>query len=89
MYILYARYAIALNLPGFVQQSPLHAYEGLVWMQLLVNAYSVHIGGYALALSICLPLFSSLGCAYTRGRLVDQSRLLAHRIDNTKIGQEK
>ena len=31
----------ALKFPGFVQQSPLRAYGGLVWMQLLINAYYV------------------------------------------------
>ena len=56
-------------------------------MQVVVNTYCV--GSHVLALSIFLTLFSSLGCAHTRDRLVYQSRLLAHVIDNTKIGQEK
>ena len=48
-------------------------------MQVVVDTYCV--GSYTLALSIFLALFSSLGCAHTRGQLVEQSRLLAHVID--------
>ena len=41
MPIVHARYAFALNLPGFVQQALLRTHGGLVWMQLVVNAYCV------------------------------------------------
>ena len=51
-------------------------------MQVVFDAYCV--GSYALAPSIFLALFSSLGCVHTRGRL-EPSRLLAHVIDNAKI----
>ena len=50
---------------------------------IVVNAYCV--GSYALAFLIFLALFSSLGCAYMRGRLIEQSRLLAHVIENGSI----
>ena len=45
---------------------------------------------YAIALSIFLVLFSSLCCAHTKGRQVEQSRLCAavRTWDNAKIGRE-
>ena len=84
--IVYAKYAIALSiLFGSLRCVHTEGWCGCSYS----STPSVHVGSYALALSICLALFSSLSRAYTRGRLVEQFWMLTHVIDNAKIGQER